>query len=39
MKADGSDFAFDGLRRRRGGRTKLREDRPREWNAGEENPF
>jgi uncharacterized protein (DUF3820 family) len=39
MKADGSDFAFDGMRRRRGGRTKLREDRPREWNAGEENPF
>lgn len=39
MKADGSDTAFDGMRRRRGGRTPLREPRAREWHAGEENPF
>ncbi|HSJ04864.1 MAG: DUF3820 family protein [Verrucomicrobium sp.] len=39
MKADGSDAAFDGMRRRRGGRTPLREERPREWNVGESNPF
>lgn len=39
MKADGSDSAFDGMRRRRGGRSQLREERPREWRAGEEPPF
>jgi uncharacterized protein (DUF3820 family) len=39
MKADGSDFAFDAMRKRNGGRTKLREERPREWKAGEPNPF
>ena len=39
MKADGSDSAFDPMRKRRGGKTKLREERPREWKAGEPNPF
>lgn len=33
MKADGSDTAFDPLRKRNGGRSKLRQDRPREWRA------
>jgi hypothetical protein len=35
MKADGSDAAFDGMRRRNGGRTKLREDRQRNWSFPE----
>lgn len=39
MKADGSDVAFDGMRKRNGGRTKLREERRREWSAGETEPF
>ncbi len=32
MKADGSDTAFDGMRRRNGGRSKLREEKPRGFN-------
>lgn len=35
MKVDGSDFAFDPMRKRNGGRTKLREERPRIWEAKE----
>lgn len=40
MKADGSDEAFNSLRRRKGGKTKLREERPREWkvSAGYKKP-
>lgn len=38
MKADGSDLAFNVFRKDRG-RTKLRPERPREWNIGEQNPF
>lgn len=34
MKADGSDSAFDPMRRRRGGRSPLRPERPREWVPG-----
>ena len=33
MKVDGSDFAFDPMRQRNGGRTKLRAARPRVWPA------
>lgn len=32
MKADGSDTAFDGMRSRNGGRSKLREEKPRGYN-------
>jgi hypothetical protein len=35
MKVDGSDFAFDPMRKRNGGRTKLREERPRVWKSSE----
>jgi uncharacterized protein len=35
MKVDGSDFAFDPMRKRNGGRTTLREERPRVWKSGE----
>ncbi len=35
MKVDGSDFAFDPMRKRNGGRTSLREERPREWKASQ----
>jgi uncharacterized protein (DUF3820 family) len=35
MKVDGSDFAFDAMRKRNGGRTKLREERPRIWESNE----
>ncbi len=35
MKVDGSDFAFDPMRKRNGGRTTLREERPRVWQSGE----
>jgi hypothetical protein len=31
MKADGSESAFDGMRRRNGGRTPLRQERPRSY--------
>jgi uncharacterized protein (DUF3820 family) len=31
MKVDGSDFAFDPMRKRNGGKTKLREERPKVW--------
>jgi uncharacterized protein len=31
MKVDGSDSAFDGMRKRNGGRTPLRQERRREW--------
>ena len=31
MKVDGSDLAFDAFRQRRGGRTPLREERPRSF--------
>ncbi len=37
MKVDGSDIAFDGLRRRRGGRTSLREERPRSFDFTEKD--
>lgn len=33
MKADGSDTAFDPMRKRNGGRSRLREQKPREWRA------
>jgi uncharacterized protein (DUF3820 family) len=33
MKVDGSDLAFDPMRKRNGGRTVLREQRRREWTA------
>lgn len=35
MKVDGSDFAFDPMRKRNGGRTNLREERPRTWQIEE----
>jgi uncharacterized protein (DUF3820 family) len=35
MKADGSDMAFDIFRRRRGGRTPLREERQRHYEVGD----
>ncbi len=31
MKTDGSDFIFDPMRQRNGGRTILREQRQKEW--------
>lgn len=34
MKADGSDMVFDGMRKRRGGRTPLREERRRSFDFG-----
>ncbi|WP_211325634.1 DUF3820 family protein [Roseimicrobium gellanilyticum] len=33
MKVDGSDLAFDPMRKRNGGRTMLRAERKREWTA------
>ena len=33
MKVDGSDFAFDPMRQRNGGKTKLRVERPRVWKS------
>ena len=36
MKVDGSDFAFDPMRKRNGGKTKLREERPRVWESGKQ---
>lgn len=36
MKADGSESAFDGMRRRNGGRTPLREERPRSFRFDDE---
>jgi len=33
MKADGSDLVFDPIRKARGGPTKLRKERQREWRA------
>ncbi len=35
MKADGSDFAFDDMRKRNGGRTPLREPRRRDWTSND----
>src|SRR6186713_642238 len=35
MKVDGSDFAFDPMRKRKGGRTKLREEKPKVWGKSE----
>ncbi len=35
MKADGSDIAFDPLRKRAGGRTQLRPERQRRYDVGE----
>lgn len=35
MKVDGSDFAFEPMRKRNGGRTPLRAERKRVWDAGE----
>jgi len=35
MKADGSDMAFDPLRKRAGGRTQLRPERQRRYDVGE----
>jgi uncharacterized protein (DUF3820 family) len=37
MKVDGSDFAFDPMRKRKGGRTKLREEKPRVWEGEKTN--
>lgn len=37
MKVDGSDIAFDVFRRRRGGRTSLREERPRSFDFTEKD--
>ncbi len=34
MKADGSDMAFDPLRKRAGGRTQLRPERQRRYDVG-----
>ena len=31
MKTDGSDFVFEPMRKKRGGRTVLREQRPKVW--------
>lgn len=38
MKVDGSDLAFDPMRKRNGGRTVLREQRRREWTAPDAQP-
>ncbi|MFZ4764864.1 MAG: DUF3820 family protein [Roseimicrobium sp.] len=38
MKVDGSDFAFDAMRQRRGGRTVLREQRTRVWEVPPDRP-
>ena len=35
MKADGSDFAFDAFRRKAGGRTALRQARPRSYEVND----
>jgi hypothetical protein len=35
MKVDGSDSAFDPMRQRNGGRTRLRPERQRVWTAPE----
>jgi len=34
MKVDGSDLAFDAMRRRAGGKTPLRPERPRSFRLG-----
>ena len=39
MKADGSDSAFDGMRKRNGGRVSLREERPRTYIVRPDEPF
>ena len=36
MKADGSDIVFDPMRKRAGGRTQLRTERPRSFSFGDE---
>ena len=35
MKVDGSDFAFDAFRRKAGGRTALRQARPRSYEVND----
>ena len=39
MKADGSDSAFDGMRKRNGGRVSLREERKRSFDLTGNEPF
>lgn len=39
MKADGSDAIFNEMRRRRGGKTPLREERKRSFDFSEGDPY